>query len=259
MSVKGENSLNLLFFFIFRLKIYTILEMKQEDINYGEFIKKRRKEQSITQNTLAEALHCTPQAISKYENGKSSIYLGMLGDICRVLNVDLESFLSIRSEKNNDYCEKHTFSEKKFSDYLCFLREKSDLTQKAVSNDLGISQQKLSKWETGSSFPDINELKILADYYKLSVSELYFALPKEENIPEMNEEISKEEKKKEKKQTKIWLLIFVILAVAGLIVTLNLILHFNSHTSSTSSEPIEESNDGSTNTPPRIDSFYIDT
>ncbi len=233
--------------------------MTKEDINYGEFIKKRRKDQSITQNTLAEALHCTPQAISKYENGKSSIYLGMLGDICRVLNVDLESFLRIRGEKNNDLCEKYTFSEKKFSDYLCFLREKQDLTQKRVSRDLGISQQKLSKWETGSSLPDINELQILADYYKLSCSELYFSLSKEENEPIEKKETIKEEKKKEKKQTKIWVFILIILAIAGMIIALNLVLHFNSHTSSSSSDSIQESQDESTNTPPRIDSFYIDS
>ncbi len=236
--------------------------MAQKDINYGEFIKKRRKDLSITQNTLAEELHCTPQAISKYEKGKSSIYLGMLGDICRILNVDLESFLSLRDEKNNNFCEKYTFSEKKFSDCLRFLREKQDLTQKKVSNDLDVSQQKLSKWETGSSLPDIRELQILADYYKLSVSELYFALPKDENVSDETTDADiEEEKKKEinkEKRSKIWLLIPFVLVVAGLIVALNLILHF-SHSSTSPSDSVQESYDESTNTPPRVDSFYIDS
>lgn len=40
--------------------------------------------------------------------------------------------------------------------------------QKEVSNDLGISKQKLSKWKTGYNEPSIDEIIKLADYFNVS-------------------------------------------------------------------------------------------
>jgi transcriptional regulator with XRE-family HTH domain len=150
-------------------------------LNYGAFIKERRKQLGITQNQLAEALHCTPQAISKYENGKTDIFSGLLGDLAKILEVDLDSLVECKNEKHNDFAEKYVFSEKKLAQTLCYLREKTKKAQGTVSKELNIPQNKLSKWECAHSIPDINELKTLADYYKLSISSLYYGLMGEEN------------------------------------------------------------------------------
>lgn len=45
-------------------------------------------------------------------------------------------------------------------------------TQQEVANKLNISRQSISKWENGSSTPDINTLKILASFYEISIQDL---------------------------------------------------------------------------------------
>lgn len=51
-------------------------------------------------------------------------------------------------------------------------RKERGLSQTEVANILGISRQSVSKWENGSSYPDIENLIRLSDYYKIPVDEL---------------------------------------------------------------------------------------
>ncbi len=44
--------------------------------------------------------------------------------------------------------------------------------QKEVSNDLGISKQKLSKWKTGYNEPSIDEIIKLSNYFNVSADYL---------------------------------------------------------------------------------------
>lgn len=47
--------------------------------------------------------------------------------------------------------------------YTC--RKKSGLSQEALAQQLGISRQAISKWETGESVPELGKLKLLADTF----------------------------------------------------------------------------------------------
>ncbi|WP_080712908.1 helix-turn-helix domain-containing protein [Brochothrix thermosphacta] len=51
-------------------------------------------------------------------------------------------------------------------------RLNKNFTQQEVANKLNISRQSISKWENGSSTPDINTLKILASFYEISIQDL---------------------------------------------------------------------------------------
>ena len=53
----------------------------------------------------------------------------------------------------------------KFSKLLC----KTDKTAYQVSKDTGIAQSVLSDWKRGRSKPKAEKLKILADYFGVSV------------------------------------------------------------------------------------------
>ena len=53
---------------------------------------------------------------------------------------------------------------------LAELRKKAKLTQSELGAKLSISAQAISKWENGTSEPDIATLKKLADIYGVSVS-----------------------------------------------------------------------------------------
>jgi transcriptional regulator with XRE-family HTH domain len=55
---------------------------------------------------------------------------------------------------------------------LCFLRKQHNLTQEALANELCVSRQAVSKWETGNTLPDLEALIGLSKLYKATINEL---------------------------------------------------------------------------------------
>lgn len=53
------------------------------------------------------------------------------------------------------------------------LRKEKGFTQEQLANELGISYQAVSKWETGNSCPDIAALPLLADLFGVSIDTLF--------------------------------------------------------------------------------------
>lgn len=51
-------------------------------------------------------------------------------------------------------------------------RTEKSLTQEELANILFVSRQLISKWENGKSYPDLNQLIQLSDYFDLSLDEL---------------------------------------------------------------------------------------
>ena len=67
----------------------------------GKNIKKIRKEKNLTQDDLAERLHCTRQTISNYENGKSEPNIELLIEIAGVLDVEVNDLIYGLKKKEN--------------------------------------------------------------------------------------------------------------------------------------------------------------
>ena len=59
----------------------------------GKFISTRRKEKNLTQNELGEKLYVTGKAISKWERGLSVPDIGILENLSRILDVEIEELL----------------------------------------------------------------------------------------------------------------------------------------------------------------------
>lgn len=59
----------------------------------GKHIKKIRKEKNLTQDELAERLHCTRQTISNYETGKSEPGIEVLIELAEVLEVEINDLI----------------------------------------------------------------------------------------------------------------------------------------------------------------------
>lgn len=55
---------------------------------------------------------------------------------------------------------------------LYHARKKSGLTQENVAEQLGVSRQTISKWETNETLPDIRQSKGLAMLYHMTLDEL---------------------------------------------------------------------------------------
>lgn len=60
----------------------------------------------------------------------------------------------------------------RFGDRLKQERVKRELTQKEVAGHLNVSRQTISSWETENSYPDIDSLIAISDYYQISLDVL---------------------------------------------------------------------------------------
>ena len=60
----------------------------------------------------------------------------------------------------------------KIAEILAQLRTSKGVTQDDVSKALGISNKTISKWENGTSSPDLTMLVALAEYYNVSTDTL---------------------------------------------------------------------------------------
>lgn len=57
----------------------------------------------------------------------------------------------------------------KLSEKIYSCRKKSGKSQEALAEQLGVSRQAVSKWETGDAEPEIGKLKLLADAFGVTV------------------------------------------------------------------------------------------
>lgn len=60
----------------------------------------------------------------------------------------------------------------KINEQLAFLRKQNKVTQEELANFLGVTNQSVSKWESGMCCPDIGLLPKIASYFHVSVDEL---------------------------------------------------------------------------------------
>ncbi len=58
------------------------------------------------------------------------------------------------------------------SKYLIYLRKLKNYTQETLANELGISRQAVSKWETGTSLPDLDILLKLSKLYDKTINQI---------------------------------------------------------------------------------------
>lgn len=60
----------------------------------------------------------------------------------------------------------------KINQQLVFLRKERGMTQEQLANALGVTNQAVSKWESGQCCPDINLLPEIAGFFDITVDEL---------------------------------------------------------------------------------------
>jgi DNA-binding XRE family transcriptional regulator len=59
-----------------------------------------------------------------------------------------------------------------FSDNLQYLRRKNKITQEELADEINVTRQSVSKWETGEAYPDTDKLILLCEKFNLSMDEL---------------------------------------------------------------------------------------
>lgn len=74
----------------------------------------------------------------------------------------------------------------KISSFLKELRKEKELTQEQLAEQLNVSNRSVSRWETGSTLPDISLLIELAEFYDVDIKEI---IDGERKSEKMNEEV----------------------------------------------------------------------
>lgn len=59
-----------------------------------------------------------------------------------------------------------------FNEKLQTLRKNKGLSQETLSEIIGVSRQAVAKWEVGQSFPDIDKLILLSNFFRVSIDKL---------------------------------------------------------------------------------------
>lgn len=59
-----------------------------------------------------------------------------------------------------------------FAERLKEIRKSQNLSQEQLAEKIGVSRQAITKWETGRGLPDIDNMKILAEIFKMTIDDL---------------------------------------------------------------------------------------
>lgn len=70
----------------------------------------------------------------------------------------------------------------KIGNFLRELRNEKGKTQEELAEKYGVSSRSVSRWENGSTMPDLGILVELADYYQIDIGEIIDGERKSENM-----------------------------------------------------------------------------
>jgi DNA-binding XRE family transcriptional regulator len=59
------------------------------------------------------------------------------------------------------------------NEQIAYLRKKNNMTQEKFAQSIGVTNQSVSKWETGACCPDIQLLPVIADCFRVSIDALF--------------------------------------------------------------------------------------
>ena len=94
-----------------------------------DFLRKRRIEIGLSQESIANVLGYSIQTISLWESGKASPNLMVWSKYASLLQIDLEGLILDKDKKDNNYSDDLAFDANKFANELRRLRKNKGLTQ----------------------------------------------------------------------------------------------------------------------------------
>lgn len=77
---------------------------------------------------------------------------------------------------------------KKIGSFIQQLRKENNLTQEQLAEKLGVSNRSVSRWENGTTMPDIALMKCICDEFDISISELINGERQDSSPNEVNTE-----------------------------------------------------------------------
>ena len=103
-----------------------------DQVKIGKFIACRRKEANLTQLQLAEQLHVTDRAVSKWETGRSMPDSALMLDLCRILKISVNDLLT------GEVISMDHYNEEQEQNLLAVIRQKEQADKRLLTIELVI-------------------------------------------------------------------------------------------------------------------------
>lgn len=100
------------------------------------------------------------------------------------------------------------------TEQLARLRKAKGLTQQQVAEQLELSRQAVSRWESGQAFPSTENLKKLSELYGVPVDELLHSTPEKPAEPQHPVQVSSPPEQRKTKKSLLPLVVILALLAA---------------------------------------------
>lgn len=110
----------------------------------------------------------------------------------------------------------------KLSERLSELRKEKNLSQAELADALNVSRQSVSLWENGSTVPALDKLQFLAEFYDVTLDELFYSVEEKPKPQEQEPPPQTAEAKHRRKWASLCAAaVVVMLLIAVLIAAIN--------------------------------------
>lgn len=140
----------------------------------GQRIRAARLAKGMTQEELGQLLGVEKSAVAKYENGRIvNLKQATLKKISEILEIPASEMIAGDEEQQGQVVKSATSdSHGIFAENLRCYISKSGRTQSEIADALGIPLMTFNDWVRGKTYPRIDKLEMLAQYFGVSKSEL---------------------------------------------------------------------------------------
>lgn len=107
----------------------------------------------------------------------------------------------------------------KIGSFIKELRKEKGLTQEVFAEAMNTSRRTISRWETGTNMPDLDMIPEIAEFFDITINELFDGRRKTSNMNELKETVLKaaEYTNEQKKKTAKVVCIYCVIGMISLI------------------------------------------
>lgn len=175
----------------------------------ASYLYARRQALGLTQKDLADAAGYSIQAISRFENGETSLSIASLPTIANLLKVSLDDIF-FRKEPSSDFTPLAKFDDAAMAVTLKSLRQKAGYSQSEEAALLQVSPKTVFNYEVGATLPSLDATERLLEVYHLSAQDFFYPPKPVAPLP------TKPAPAKGKKHVSFPRVMFILLAVVVL-------------------------------------------
>lgn len=153
--------------------------------NFGEHILAIRLEKKISEKELADELKVAEDEVKKWESGETEPNIILITKIAEYFSITVDFLIKGKGYdpkyilKDNKVSSVSEMEDELFNDnninlgkYLIFLKNRKNITNIELAKVLYTAPDKITKWEKGEEFPDVNSLSKMSKLFGISIDNL---------------------------------------------------------------------------------------